>query len=187
MASSGYTAISFVANEQPTTAKWNLIGSNDSSFNLGTGLEDGTIVARHYANGSIAANKIDYTNFTTSQSTGVQATYTPANLVGFSATTLRSGYYFVVGKIVFLNYYITGTSNAGTLEFDLPVGLPAKSNGGLAVEANTGLIINNGGVVATGQRIYVDPATNAQKVVCGYGFTASGSKTVRGQFFYETT
>jgi hypothetical protein len=47
MASSGYTAITFIANEQPTTAKWNLIGSNDSSFNLGTGLEDGVIISRH--------------------------------------------------------------------------------------------------------------------------------------------
>ena len=46
MASSGYTAITFIANEQPTTAKWNLIGSNDSSFNLGTGLEDDVIGSR---------------------------------------------------------------------------------------------------------------------------------------------
>lgn len=49
MASSGYTAITFVADEQPTTAKWNLIGSNDASFNNGNGFEDGIIVARHYA------------------------------------------------------------------------------------------------------------------------------------------
>lgn len=58
MASSGYTAITFVANEQPTTAKWNLIGSNDSSFNLGTGLEDSTIINRHYAPASISGDKI---------------------------------------------------------------------------------------------------------------------------------
>lgn len=58
MPSSGYTAISFVANEQPTTAKWNLIGSNDSSFNLGTGLEDNTIITRHIANVNITAAKL---------------------------------------------------------------------------------------------------------------------------------
>lgn len=61
MPSSGYTAITFVANEQPTTAKWNLIGSNDSSFNLGTGLEDSTILARHIAANVIQAGKIDWT------------------------------------------------------------------------------------------------------------------------------
>lgn len=62
MASSGYTAITFVANEQPTTAKWNLIGSNDASFNSGNGFEDGIIIARHLAanilaNATTAINK----------------------------------------------------------------------------------------------------------------------------------
>ncbi len=59
MPSSGYTAITFVANEQPTTAKWNLIGSNDSSFNLGTGLEDSVIIARHLAANAVKLAKID--------------------------------------------------------------------------------------------------------------------------------
>jgi len=58
MASSGYTAITFVANEQPTTAKWNLIGSNDSSFNLGTGLEDAVIINRHLAANAVTGDKI---------------------------------------------------------------------------------------------------------------------------------
>jgi hypothetical protein len=59
MASSGYTAIVFVANEQPTTAKWNLIGSNDSSFNLGTGLEDSVIINRHLATKAATPDKLD--------------------------------------------------------------------------------------------------------------------------------
>lgn len=58
MPSSGYTAITFVANEQPTTAKWNLIGSNDSSFNLGTGLEDSVIVNRHLATSAVSVDKM---------------------------------------------------------------------------------------------------------------------------------
>lgn len=57
MPSSGYAAITFVANEQPTTAKWNLIGSNDSSFNLGTGLEDNVILDRHIATGNLKTTK----------------------------------------------------------------------------------------------------------------------------------
>lgn len=51
MPSSGYTSITFVANEQPTTAKWNLVGSNDASFNNGNGFNDGVIVTRHLASG----------------------------------------------------------------------------------------------------------------------------------------
>lgn len=33
-----YTAWSVVANEQPSTSKWNLLGSNDASFNNGSGI-----------------------------------------------------------------------------------------------------------------------------------------------------
>ena len=58
MASSGYTAITFIANEQPTTAKWNLIGSNDASFNNGNGFEDNILVARHFSDASIAGTRI---------------------------------------------------------------------------------------------------------------------------------
>lgn len=64
MASSGYTAITFVANEQPTTAKWNLIGSNDASFNNGNGLEDNAIIKRHIAAGAIDKTKLDWDSIT---------------------------------------------------------------------------------------------------------------------------
>lgn len=57
MPSSGYTAIEFVAGEQPTTAKWNLIGSNDASFNNGNGFEDNIILDRHIMTGNLKANK----------------------------------------------------------------------------------------------------------------------------------
>lgn len=181
-----YTAWSVVFGEQPTAAKWNQLGANDAGFKDGTNIDNLAILNRHIAAGVINASKLDFSTFNVAQSSGVETSYVPANLVGFSATTMRIGYYFVIGKMVFLSYYISGTSNSGNVEFDLPVGLPAKNNSGLSVESNTGLIINNGAVIASGQRVYVDPATNAQKVVCQYGFTASGSKTLRGQFFYET-
>lgn len=58
MASSGYTAITFTANEQPTTAKWNLIGSNDASFNNGNGFEDNIIITRHIADQNVTAQKL---------------------------------------------------------------------------------------------------------------------------------
>jgi hypothetical protein len=57
MPSSGYAAITFVANEQPTTAKWNLIGSNDASFNTGAGFNDSIIINRHIADNSISLKK----------------------------------------------------------------------------------------------------------------------------------
>lgn len=54
MPSSGYAAWSVVADEQPTTAKWNILGSNDAAFNNGNGFEDNIIINRHIANGAIA-------------------------------------------------------------------------------------------------------------------------------------
>lgn len=90
MASSGYTAITFVANEQPTTAKWNLIGSNDSSFNLGTGFEDGVIVTRHHATNGVPGNALatnalllGYVDTATTQS-GIGAS--EVDLTGLSIT-----------------------------------------------------------------------------------------------------
>lgn len=63
MASSGYTAITFIANEQPTTAKWNLIGSNDASFNTGDGFEDGIIINRHLDTDVVKQDNIDFADW----------------------------------------------------------------------------------------------------------------------------
>lgn len=40
-----YSAWSVVFGEQPSAAKWNILGSNDSSFNDGTGIANGAIKA----------------------------------------------------------------------------------------------------------------------------------------------
>lgn len=52
----GYVATSFVFGEQPSAAKWNQLGSNDSSFNDGTGIGNGVIKASHLGlGGDVAA------------------------------------------------------------------------------------------------------------------------------------
>lgn len=53
-----YSADTFVADEQPTTAKWNKLWSNDASFNDGTGIGDDTIDSRHYVTNSIDAEHL---------------------------------------------------------------------------------------------------------------------------------
>lgn len=42
-----YSPDTFVADEQPTTAKWNKLWSNDASFNDGTGIDAGVILSTH--------------------------------------------------------------------------------------------------------------------------------------------
>lgn len=46
-----YSADSFVADEQPTTAKWNKLWSNDASFNDGTGIGTSVITNSQLAAG----------------------------------------------------------------------------------------------------------------------------------------
>lgn len=54
-----YQADSFVADEQPTTAKWNKLWSNDASFNDGSGIADDKILTRHLLAGNVTAAKLD--------------------------------------------------------------------------------------------------------------------------------
>lgn len=53
MSATGYTAWAVTAGEQPTTAYWNMLGTNDASFNSGAGFNDGAIVSRHLGAGLI--------------------------------------------------------------------------------------------------------------------------------------
>lgn len=46
-----YSADTFVADEQPTTAKWNKLWANDAAFNDGTGIAAGAITNSHLATG----------------------------------------------------------------------------------------------------------------------------------------
>lgn len=48
-----YSADSFVADEVPTTAKWNKLWTNDASFNDGTGIADDAIINRHIGNDAV--------------------------------------------------------------------------------------------------------------------------------------
>lgn len=48
-----YQAWSVVFGEQPSASKWNILGTNDASFNDGTGIGDDTIDSRHYVTNSI--------------------------------------------------------------------------------------------------------------------------------------
>lgn len=42
-----YASFSVVFGEQPSAAKWNILGTNDASFNDGTGIADDKIHSRH--------------------------------------------------------------------------------------------------------------------------------------------
>ena len=51
-----YAVFSVVFGEQPSAAKWNILGTNDASFNDGTGIADGVLKPEHLKNGSSTLN-----------------------------------------------------------------------------------------------------------------------------------
>jgi len=70
-----YTAWSVVAGEQPTAAKWNQLGSNDASFNDGTGIGTNAIAAASLSTSAIKLGYVEVTaTFSTASSTAVQIT-----------------------------------------------------------------------------------------------------------------
>lgn len=116
MPSSGYQTFTFTAGEQPTTAKWSLIPSNDASFNNGNGFNDSILVARHFATNAVPAAGIATsaitlgyaqitTQFATTSGTDVQVT-------GLTSTvTIPAGSRYI--EIVAYTYNIF-TTTGGT-------------------------------------------------------------------------
>lgn len=96
-----YAAISFVFGEQPSTAKWNILGTNDASFNDGTGIATGKILPNHLVTGASTLN------------TWVWDSWTPtlANLtLGNGSST---GAYLQRGKTIDFRWtFILGTTSA---------------------------------------------------------------------------
>lgn len=70
-----YSSWSVVFGEQPSAAKWNILGTNDSSFNDGTGIGTNAVAAASLATSAITLGYTQITaTVTTSSATYVQAT-----------------------------------------------------------------------------------------------------------------
>lgn len=65
-----YVAWSVVFGEQPTAAKWNILGTNDESFHDGTGIDDDVILERHIAAGTLIEN----THYQTDNNNSISST-----------------------------------------------------------------------------------------------------------------
>lgn len=115
-----YSADTFVADEQPTTAKWNKLWSNDASFNDGTGIGDNTIDSRHYIDGSIDPEHL----ISGAGSSWAWQSWTPTwgNLTAGNGT--NSSKYIRVGNTILarLAFVFGSTSSiAGNVTFSLPI------------------------------------------------------------------
>ena len=105
-----------------------------------------------------------------------------STIVGWSAYTTQKIYYKIVGKLVFVQFDITGTSDSTSTTFTLPY---TQSN---YVYAQVVIRIqDNTQTPVTG--IFILPQNSATidfySTLGGGGWTASGTKSIYGQFWYE--
>ena len=100
-----YSADTFVADEQPTTAKWNKLWSNDASFNDGTGIADDALLARHFATGAVDAP---------ARSQVVKSGSIAAATLGTTGNKAVTGVGFTP-KIIFFNMKIPSYSTTSAL------------------------------------------------------------------------
>jgi hypothetical protein len=112
--------------------------------------------------------------------------FATSTIVGWAAGIAGTIYYKKIGKTVFVDFALSGTSNSTTTTFTLPyncVAQPFISTWGNAVD-------NNIQLTSPGQ-IYMAGSGNIVEVckTSAYShtsWTASNVKQVYGQFFYET-
>jgi len=108
------------------------------------------------------------------------ALLTVSAVTGWAASPTVTINYYRSGRLVFVNFSITGTSNAVTATMTLTV-----LNGGIlqyfVIEAK-----DNGGAFAAARATLASGSglVDFYKDMTGAAFTASGTKTVRGSFCY---
>lgn len=184
-----YVSWSVVFGEQPSAAKWNILGTNDASFNDGTGIADGVILPEHLLNGASSLNTWAWDDWTP----------TLANLSGGTMTYAK---YIQIGKTVFFQFiYTLGGAGMGTAPtFTLPVTASSSLTTGAATGANLGtVILQDTGSEQYGGRLFLVSTTicgmeswNAaattvasQAITSSVPFTWASTDVVNTQGFYE--
>lgn len=108
-----------------------------------------------------------------------------STIVGWTTYTTKQIFYKKIGKTVFVQFLIDGTSNSVNTTFTLPYACAL----GCDVRFNTAYT-RNGGTVATGGPNGQLPAGGSTITFYVTGTTLWSNtltKTISGQFFYETT
>lgn len=107
---------------------------------------------------------------------------------GWSSTTVKTILYKKVGDLVFCQFAIQGTSNSTSASFTLADSTDMKGSGQSIQVCVYG--IDNGSPLTPPARLDI-PATgstfNVYKDLSAATWTASGTKGIRGEFFYEAT
>lgn len=124
----GFSPDSFSAGEQPTTAKWNKLWSNDQSFNDGTGIGSNAITGDKIASYRVPS-QADTTN-TTQTAAKVQVGW--GQILGNGTGSMTKSVTFPIAittplaiSINFIGYKSGGSAAAAITEFNTKVGAGA--------------------------------------------------------------
>ena len=152
----------------PATAGSAILSGNGSgstsNVTIGTGLSftGGTL--------SVASTSTDYSSIST--------------IVGWTSYSSKSIIVNKVGNIVFVNFYITGTSNSTSTTFTVPY--TTISNNTILFNSQ---YQNNGGAQSIGNAYLNanDTVVHLFTTLNQDGWTASGAKGIQGQFWYQSS
>lgn len=106
-----------------------------------------------------------------------------SSVLGWSGSPTISVYTKRLGKTVLINYYITGTSNANYAEVMVPY---IESTGSSGWQLLSGWAVDNGGIAVAAVTYISNGVMYAYKDANQDAFTSSGTKTIRGQFWYQS-
>lgn len=134
-------------------------------------------------NGSVWSQTVQVTSGGDFHTTAWQDYGATSTIVGFSTVATKVINYKKIGKLVFVNFTIAGTSNATNLTFTLPFAnavevnffAAARDNGADQATPSEGNLSTSGSTVTM------------SKTFASGAWTNSGQKIVYGQFFYQTT
>ena len=106
-----------------------------------------------------------------------------STIVGWTSYTIRYIRYKKIGKLVFVSFYITGTSDDVTTTFTLKYANTTNPPTFAVCRSS-----DNGGIYVTGG-LTIPVSSNMVTVystIAGGAWTASGGKSIWGQFWYES-
>ena len=104
-----------------------------------------------------------------------------STVVGWSSTTQKVIYYKKVGKLVFVTFAISGTSDSASTSFTLPYAVSNLVQIDLVIRA-----VDSGSYIYGLMEIGASSVANFYTTLAGVAWTASGTKTIIGQFWYES-
>lgn len=170
---SGQATLEFRADAD-TSAEWLITETDDLVWRRYN--PKGTMIGVGWAFDSSTGDAIPYGDFFSEDWQSWSPTRT-----GWTSYTFSETLYKRIGNLVFVEFYISGTSNSTSTSITVPYA--SHSNGSYIIPQR----VQNAGSWTIG---YLDLAWNTSTVnfytsMSSGGWTDSGTKTIRGSFFYQ--